>query len=167
MSLTCDPEAVGPGGVRQAERRRFIPTEQVLPLAVVVVSKEIQRFCRRTRPGAQKRFWSCEPESDWETHRCPERPLPEASAAPPRTSGRERPLGQVRSEGQRSTWDTWNRVPPVLTFPVGERVGRAEPHGPGAVLLQQTGPGAQEPELLSNQKRRLQVYPQSVTRSPV
>lgn len=149
-SLTCDPEAVGPGGVRQDEWRSFILTEQVPPLAVVVVSKEIQSFCRRTRSDPQKRFWFCKPESDCsrDTHRCPERPPPEASAAPPRTSGRTRPLGRGRSEGQRSTWDSRSGGPRVLTFPVGEGVGRAEPHGPGAVLLQQTGLGAQEAEFL-------------------
>lgn len=47
QTLTCDPEAVRSAGVRQDVRRRLVLLEQTLPLCEVVVSKEIQRVCRR------------------------------------------------------------------------------------------------------------------------
>lgn len=128
--------------------------EQLLPLRQVVVPKEIQSLCRRT--CSQTMFCSCKDVLDGSTHHCRARLQPEASAARPRMSGRERPLGRERSKGERSTGDTRrsrSRVPPFLTFPVRECVGCAEPHRPGAVVLQQARLGAQKPEPLHRQNQ--------------
>ena len=45
--LTCDPEAVGPRGVRQHVAWCLVVLKQRVPLREVVVPKEIQSVCQR------------------------------------------------------------------------------------------------------------------------